>query len=41
MLVASMEKHNGVSDTPDAPEGYGVGAFTVFPRPGVQEGAGE
>ena len=41
VLVASMEKHNGVSDNPDAPEGYGVGAFTVFPRPGVQEGAGE
>ncbi len=41
VLVASTEKHNGVSDTPDAPEGYGVGAFTVFPRPAVQEGAEE
>lgn len=37
VLVASTEKHNGVSDNPDAPEGYGVGALTVFSRPGTQQ----
>ncbi|WVM88583.1 hypothetical protein UMZ34_21195 [Halopseudomonas pachastrellae] len=39
VLVASMEKHNGVSDNPNAPEGYGVGALTVFTRPGPQQEA--
>lgn len=33
LLVATTEQRNGVSDNPDAPRGYGVGAFTVFDRP--------
>lgn len=41
VLVASTEAHNGVSDNSNAPEGYGVGAFTVFPRPGAQQEARE
>ena len=37
VLIDSTEKYNGVSDNPNAPEGYGVGALTVFPRPGTQQ----
>jgi len=30
VLVASTEKHNGVSDNPNAPEAYGVKCLPCF-----------
>ena len=32
VLQSTSVRENGTSDTPDAAEGYGVGAMTVFPR---------
>lgn len=32
VLRSSSVRENGTSAEPDAPEGYGVGAMTVFPR---------
>jgi len=32
VVVEVNIKHNGESDNPDAPEGYGVGAFTTFSK---------
>jgi len=31
MVVASTTRHNGESDDPNSPEGYGIAAMTVFP----------
>lgn len=32
VVVATRVRHNGIADSDDAPEGYEVGAMTVFPR---------
>lgn len=31
-------RHNGTAGSESAPEGYGVGAMTVFPRAGTPDG---
>lgn len=41
VVVGTNVRHNGTSDSPDAPEGYGVGGMTIFPpdRSGSEKGA--
>jgi len=38
VVVATRVRHNGVADSDDAPEGYEVGAMTLFPRRGKGDG---
>lgn len=38
VIVATRVRHNGTAESDNAPEGYGVGAMTVFPRSGKGEG---
>lgn len=37
VIVSTRAQNNGVVENDDAPEGYGVGAMTVFPRSGKGE----
>lgn len=32
VVIGTEVRHNGTSEAPGAPEGYGIGAMTVFPR---------
>ena len=38
VIVATRVRHNGTAQFDDAPEGYKVGAMTVWPRTGKDEG---
>jgi hypothetical protein len=38
VVVATRVRHNGTAGSKSAPEGYGIGAMTVFPRTGKGEG---
>lgn len=38
VVVATRVHHNGTAESENAPEGYEVGAMTVFPRTGRGEG---
>jgi hypothetical protein len=38
LVVATRVRHNGTADSENAPEGYEVGAMTVFPRTSKGEG---
>ena len=38
VIVATRVRHNGTAESENAPEGYEVGAMTVFPRSGKGEG---
>lgn len=38
VIVATRVRHNGTAKFDDAPEGYKVGAMTVWPRTGKDEG---
>jgi len=38
VIMATRVRHNGTAESDNAPEGYGVGAMTVFPRSGKGEG---
>ena len=38
VIVATRVCHNGTAESDNAPEGYEVGAMTVFPRSGKGEG---
>ena len=38
VVVATRVQHNGVAESDGAPEGYEVGAMTVFPRAGKGDG---
>ena len=37
VVVATRVRHNGTAESENAPEGYEVGAMTVFPRTGTGE----
>lgn len=41
VVVATRVRHNGTAKSEDAPEGYEVGAMTVFPRTGKAVGESE
>ncbi|WP_144731151.1 MULTISPECIES: hypothetical protein [Comamonadaceae] len=38
VVVATRERHNGTAESENAPEGYEIGAMTVFPRTGKDGG---
>jgi hypothetical protein len=39
LVVSTRLQENGVAESEDAPEGYGISAMTVFPR--IKEGEGD
>ena len=38
VVVATRVQHNGVAESDGTPEGYEVGAMTVFPRASKDDG---
>lgn len=40
VVIDRRVQHNGVAESDDSPEGYRLGAMTVFPRAGKGEGGG-